>query len=347
MRWILRLFVLLALIGAGLYAFVGYTEAGQLWALKRLASAAVSAPGSPANVDGLRVFMCGTRSPLPAPGRAEACVSVQAGDKRFLVDAGGGSAATAQAGGEDLSNLKAVLLTHYHSDHITGIPTFNLVSWVAGRKAQLELWGGPGIERIANGFNEAMLMDRGYRVAHHGMAMLPPELGKLKAREVAPGVIYDEDGLTITAFPVDHAPVVPAYGFRFDYKGRSVVVSGDSNVVDTLVEAADGADLLLHDVLSLPIIQTLEAANRESGSKRLEKILFDIQDYHAAVSAVDNASGRLNVKQLAAYHFVPAPWNWLFKRVYQRTLPEGTLMTDDGMVIELPAGSEAIIVQEP
>ena len=136
----------------------------------------------------------------------------------------------------------------------------------------------------------------------------------------------------------------PAVGYRFDYRGRSVVVSGDAIVTPGLIDAATGADLLLQDVLSLPIIKQLEEA---SAGTRMGTILLDIQDYHAHagdLAALVEASG---VRQLALYHLVPAPQNALFAKIFNRDLPKGTIVTEDRMIFELPAGSEEVNVIVP
>ena len=137
---------------------------------------------------------------LPAPGRAQACVAVETPDHLYIVDAGSGSAATAQLSGIPLGKLRGILLTHYHSDHISDIGDFNLNSWVAGRPAPLQIIGPEGVGRIVEGLNITYELDRGYRVAHHGAELLNPELGILQSRTIEEGVIVDEDELRITAF---------------------------------------------------------------------------------------------------------------------------------------------------
>lgn len=332
-------------LAAAAWFFAG-TRTGQDVLLERFAAAGPDRAATP-RVEGLRVFMCGTSSPLGAPGRAQACVAVTAGDALYLVDAGTGSNDVMQFAGEPLQPLRAILLTHFHSDHIAGIADFNLASWVAGRPAPLRIVGPAGVERIAAGFNEAFALDRRYRVAHHGPELLPPELGVLEAEAVAAGIILEHDGLRITAFPVDHSPVEPAFGYRFDHGGRSVVVSGDTVVVETLRAAAQDADLLLHDALSLPIVRAAEARARQAGRTRQATILRDIQDYHAAVRDLPALAASADVGMLALYHLVPAPRNFLLERVFARDLPDDAVLTADGMVFELPPGTDAIHVHAP
>ena len=200
--------------------------------------------------DGLKITLCGTSSPIPAPGRAQACVAVETPEHLYIVDAGSGSAATANLSGVPMDKLRGILITHFHSDHISDIGDFNLNSWVAGRPEPLQIIGPTGVERIVDGFNMAYELDRGYRVAHHGAELLNPKLGTLQAKAIGEGVIIDQDGLRVTAFEVSHPPIEPAFGYRLDYGGRSVVISGDSLVTDKIVEISNGADVVLHDAMS-------------------------------------------------------------------------------------------------
>lgn len=336
--------VVVLLLGAAGW-FVTHTRSGQDWLLARTIPA-LFANQPVTSFDGLRVFLCGTASPLVAPGCAQSCVAVMAGDDLYIVDAGMSAAATFQFNGETLAPARALLLTHFHSDHITGIPDINLNSWVMGRRQPLRVLGPTGVERVVGGLNEAFALDYDYRVAHHGEALLPPELAPMAAETIAPGVVIEDDRLVVTAFPVDHRPVSPAVGYRFDYRGRSVVVSGDTVVTDSLRDAAQGADLLLHDVLSLPIVQALQAAAQAAGN-RAAKIMADIPSYHALASELGALAESANVGQLAVYHFVPVPRNYLMEQIYRSELPSDAVMTVDGMVFELPGDSQEIDVHAP
>jgi ribonuclease Z len=269
--------------------------------------------------DGLQVFMCGTSSPLPAPGRAQACVAVLAGKALYVIDAGAGSAQVATLGGLPLERLEAVFLTHFHSDHIAAVPEFNLNSWVAGRPRPLSVVGPAGVAEVVDGLNAAYRLDRTYRVAHHGAELMSPEVGVMQSNLMEAGTALSFGDLTVTSFEVNHDPIRPAVAYRFDYRGRSVVISGDTIVNQGLLNAAKDADLLLQDALSLPIVQTLE---RASAGSRMEKILHDIQDYHAHAGDLAALVDQSGVRQLALYHLVPPPSNALFEKIFSRDLPE-------------------------
>lgn len=301
-------------------------------------------PTAPEIIDGLKITLCGTSSPLPAEGRAQACVAVETPEHLYVIDAGSGSSATANLAGLPTAKLRGILLTHFHSDHISDIGDFNLISWVAGRPAPLQIIGPVGVERIVEGLNITYELDRGYRVAHHGAELLNPELGVLQHRTIEEGVIVDEDGLRITAFEVSHPPIEPAFGYRLDYGGRSVVISGDSLVSDNIIEMSDGADVVLHDAMALQLVQAAENALRAAGVTRRATILHDIQDYHATTEDLQRLVDEADVGQLALYHLVPAPGNAMAAAAFNRSIPEGAVITEDGMVIALPSGSEEINV---
>ena len=294
--------------------------------------------------DGLKITLCGTSSPLPAPGRAQACIAVETPKHLYLVDAGSGSAATAALAGVPTEKLRGILLTHFHSDHISDIGDFNLNSWVAGRPQPLQVIGPDGVDRIVEGLNITYELDRGYRVSHHGAEFLNPELGILQSRSISEGVIVDEDGLRITAFEVSHPPIEPAFGYRLDYGGRSVVISGDSLVTDKIVEISDGADVVLHDAMELQLVQTAENVLRNAGVTRTATVLHDIQDYHATTEDLQRLVDEAEIGLLALYHLVPAPRNAMAVAAFNRSIPEGALITEDAMVISLPSGSEDILI---
>ena len=304
--------------------------------------------------DALRVALCGTSSPLPSHDRAKACVAVMAGGKFYIVDAGPESVENLMEWGIPLERVGGVLVTHFHSDHIGDLGELNLQTWVAGRPAPLAVYGGPGVEQVVAGFNQAYAQDQGYRSTHHTPQLLPPAAWPMVAHPVAmpatatPGqprtaVVLDDGQMKITAILTDHAPVEPAYAYRFDYKGRSVVITGDTKAYAPLAIASRGADILLSEAIARPMIKTMETEARAAGRPRVAHIMADIQSYHISPAETADLANKAGVKLLVLYHLIPAPDNFVAKKLFARGLNGARHgewdMADDGSLYTLPIGS--------
>jgi len=296
--------------------------------------------------DSLRVYVCGSASPL-GMGQAQACIAVVTPHHFYLIDSGAGSTDNINRLGLPVQRLQGLLLTHFHSDHIAEIYEVNLGSWVQGRPIPLTLYGPKGIDEVTNGINAAYRLDRLYRTSHHGEDLLPSQLGILQYKTVEPGVILKDGDLTITAYTGEHPPIEPAVGYRFDYRGRSVVVSGDSNVSANTLSIVDDADLLLHDALSLPTVTALSQALGTAGQTRQSKIVSDVIDYHASTDSLIALGETSNVDMVAYYHLVPVPLNSVLEDVFKRGMPDNFLLAKDLMWFELPANSNDIQVHRP
>ena len=299
-----------------------------------------------ASNDSLRIYVCGSASPL-GMGQAQACIAVVTPDHFYLIDSGAGSTQNINRLRLPTGRLQGLLLTHFHSDHIAEIYEVNLGSWVNARPAPLTVYGPEGVQAVVKAINEGYRMDRLYRVAHHGEALLAPELGVLAAQPISVGQVLQDGDLKITAYMAEHPPIHPAVGYRIDYRGRSVVVSGDSNVSANTVEVADGADLLLHDALSLPMVTALASSLEANGRSRQSKIVTDVIDYHASTASLIELSAQSDVDMVAYYHLVPVPPNGIAESVFMRDAPDNFVLTSDLMWFELPIGSDQIIVNQP
>ncbi|MBZ5605451.1 MAG: MBL fold metallo-hydrolase [Acidobacteriia bacterium] len=306
--------------------------------------------------DGLHAGLCGSGAPLPDPNRAGPCVFVIAGGHMYIVDAGDGSARKLGLMGLPAAFVDSIFLTHFHSDHIGGLGEMMLQRWAGGGNAQpVEVYGPQGVESVVEGFNAAYKLDSGYRVAHHGAATVPPSGAGGVARPFtlaadSSQVIFDRDGLKITAFAVTHPPVFPAVGYRFDYRGRSIVISGDTAPSESLANAAKGVDVLFHEGLQPSMVSILHDAAARHGRKILAKIMGDIPSYHTTPEDAARIADRAGVRRLVIYHVIPAlPFGYLqgaylggAEKLFHGPISVGK----DGMMLSLPAGSAAISLRE-
>jgi ribonuclease Z len=301
----------------------------------------------------VRVLLCGTASPIPSAQRAEACTAIFAGGRMWIVDTGPGSWRTLALRRIRGEAIGAVFYTHLHSDHIAELGEFNLQTWVAGRPAALRVYGPHGVAELVHGFAEAYAADTGFRVAHHGAALLPPERAAMVAVPIElDGAeakrVLDEDGVVVTAFAVAHDPVRPAFGYRFEYGGRSVVVSGDTAPTPNLVAQARGADVLVHEAQANALVRIMEGAARDAGETRVAKILADIPSYHTDPADAAREAVAAGVRLLVLTHFTPPPDNPVLARIFRRDVravpPDGLVLGEDGTLIVLPTGSNAVEV---
>jgi ribonuclease Z len=304
--------------------------------------------------DALRVTLCGSAAPMPVRNRAAACVMVIAGGKFYIVDTGNRSTNNLGLWQIPAKRVGAVLLTHFHSDHIGDLGEFNMMTWAQGRDAPLEVYGPKGVKRVVDGFARAYSLDSSYRTAHHGEDYLNPAIGKMVAKEIIfegdSTIVLDDGSLKITMFAVNHAPIHPAAGYRFDYKGRSVVVSGDTTKIETTIKFSRDADVLIHEALSRHIVKQMEIESGKVGNSQLEKIMFDIQDYHSSPVESAEVANEANVKELVLYHLVPTPPStvaeWVFMRNVKEVRSKGVTVGYDGLTLTLPIGSENINQQD-
>jgi len=337
-------------IGAGIAILAFQPQIGRLL-LGRVAAERAGRDATVGLADGLHVIICGSGSPLPDPGRAGPCTMVIAGRHIFVVDAGEGGGRNLARMGLPVGRIERLFLTHFHSDHIDGLGPMLLLRW-SGRpnSVPLPIAGPPGVERVVAGFNAAYALDNGYRTAHHGPAIMPPggagAVAVPFAIGAAPLVVLDADGVRVTAFPVDHDPVHPAVGYRFDYKGRAIVISGDTAPSASLVAAARGADLLVHEALQPRLVAVLTDALASKGATNTAQITRDILDYHSSPAQAADAARAAGVRQLLLNHIVPPiPFRFAYPAFLgdagdHFSGPIG--IAEDGMIITLPAGSADI-----
>lgn len=192
----------------------------------------------------MRVTMLGTGTPFPNAERFGSSILVEAAGKRLLFDCGRGAVIRLTQAGVSPSEIDGLFLTHLHSDHVVGIPDLWLSGWFLGRDRPLRVWGPSGTRSMAEHLLQAFAFD--IRIREAAPEGLPAKGAEIDAKEIEQGNVDDDGSVRVSAFAVDHGTVKPAFGYRVDYAGHSVVISGDTKFCQNLIDFASGADCLIH-----------------------------------------------------------------------------------------------------
>jgi ribonuclease Z len=201
-----------------------------------------------------RVTLIGSGNPVPAVDRFGPATLVEAGDQKLLFDAGRGATIRLWQLKIPFSKVTPLFLTHLHSDHTVGIPDLWLTGWLGGpfgrRTTPFHVIGPSGTKDLMSNLEQAYAADIHIRIADE---KYPPEGIKVVSEEFGTdGIVYEKNGVRVTAFEVNHGDEIkPAYGYRVDYKGRSVVISGDTRFNENVIKYSTGADVLVHEVAAV------------------------------------------------------------------------------------------------
>jgi ribonuclease Z len=278
----------------------------------------------------LRVTLLGTGVPTPSAERYQAATLIEAGDKKLLVDAGRGVSVRLWQLGIPLSAIDAVFLTHFHSDHINGLADLWATGWLptqyGRRQHPLAVWGPVGTSKITAGIEQSYAQDVDIRVADEH---LPREAAAFSVTEFSTGgVVYQQAGIKVTAFEVNHGELIkPAYGYRVDYGGHSVLISGDTKYDERIIAAAKGVDVLIHEVMSTDD-RVFESAPQ----------LVSVKDHHTMPAEAGTIFARVKPKLAVYTHIVmlslpgipPPPLSELVRRT--RTTYDGPLVVGEDLM---------------
>lgn len=303
--------------------------------------------------DGLHISLCGAGGPMPSSNRSGACVAVVAGKQLFVIDAGTNGARNLGRMGFVQGSIEALLLTHFHSDHIDGLGEMAMLRWVTtNNSSPLPVYGPEGVADVVAGFNRAYSQDAKHRNDHHGDAVAPlggsgmtavsfalPETGDALT-------VYEKGSLKIEMINVDHSPVSPAVAYKFSYKDRTALISGDTIKSPAIEKHAAGIDLLVHEALSAKLVGLMADAAERANNPLREKIFDDILDYHATPVEAAETARDAEVGHLLYYHIVPpliAPgMEAIWSEGVEQVFPRFTI-GEDGSSVSLPANSDKII----
>ncbi len=206
-----------------------------------------------------QVVLLGTGTPSPDPDRSGPATAIVVNGTPYLIDFGPGvvrrAAAAFQKGVEGLSvvNLRVVFVTHLHSDHTAGYPDLILTPWAVGRNRPLEVYGPRGLTEMTENILEAYQEDIRIRRRDKRVLGVPDQAEgyKVRAHEIGPGIVYEDENVTVKAFLVNHGDVAQAFGYRFETPDRTIVISGDAAPSQTIVDNCAGCDVLIHEAYSM------------------------------------------------------------------------------------------------
>ena len=247
-----------------------------------------------------RLILLGTGGgPRPRKENVSASQVIVVNDQLYVIDCGDGVARQLVTAGLALPKLRHVFITHHHSDHNADYGNLLLLSWASGLRTRVDSWGPPPLEKITRLFFEMNAYDIDTRIADEGRVPLVPLVHPHEMSQG--GLVMRDENVSVTCALVDHPPVVPAFAYRFDTADRSIVVSGDTNRSENLIQLAQGADVLVHEALYLPAVDRLVA--RVPNAATLKKHIIDS---HTAVEDCARVATAAGVKTLVLSHLVPA-----------------------------------------
>ena len=215
----------------------------------------------------------------------------------YVVDAGNGVAEQLAKAGVPFSALRAVFITHHHSDHNADMGNLLLLGW-SGISRVVHVYGPPPIAEAMDHFLSMQRFDIETRVHDEGRTHLRD---LLEVHEVSGnGVVYQDENVTVTSGLVEHPPVLPALGYRIDTADRSIAFSGDTTVCDGMVELARDVDVLVHEVMHVPALDAIVKGHTGS------TILKHLVDSHTSADEVGGVAARAGATTLVLTHFVPS-----------------------------------------
>lgn len=247
--------------------------------------------------------------------------AIIAGDEFLVVDAGEGASRTMGELRLPLERITAIFITHWHSDHFAGLGQVLNQSWNAGRNHEVLVHGPPGVERVLAGLAQIYRDDIGYRSAgvvesnDPAWALGTPVTLSIPAGEPS-RVVFERNGVRVRAFQVDHGHVKPADGYRVEYKGRSVVFSGDTVASPLVVAAARNCDLLIHEAVNVRLMRNVVAALRNMGNESEARRAEGVIGYHADTLGVARVAQQAGAAKLVLSHIIPATPNALVDRLF-------------------------------
>lgn len=254
--------------------------------------------------DEFTAVLLGTGTPRAYPGAAKPAVAVVVAGQVLLFDCGADTVRQLIDAGLMPQRVRDVFFTHHHYDHNAGFPDLFISSWrthvgvIAGRAVPMRAYGPQRTREVIGGFHAALAYDIGLRVSYNRS---DEDGARLEVMECDEGAVFEDGDLRVSAFPVDHRPVAPAVGYRVEWRGRVLVISGDTRPVPATVEAARGADVLIHDAYNAAWLQAIAEEHPD-----LAVQVTNPAKYHTTTLEAAQVAADAGARHLVLTHHIPA-----------------------------------------
>lgn len=247
---------------------------------------------------------------MPSAVRAQSASALLVGDRVYLIDAGNGVSQQLVKAGLDHRRVGQIFITHNHDDHNADWGTLMGIQWATGRRQPTHVYGPAGTEAMLKGFLEFFKPNARIRMSD-SMGMVPPDR-LFHAHDIAGnGEVFRDDRITVTAAEnchfakerVDGDAVDRSYSFRIQTPDKVVVFSGDTGKCDAVLSLATGADLLIHEVIDLDLID--KAMSAQLPQAVAQGLMRHMREEHTTAENVGRLAKAAGVKQLVLNHIIP------------------------------------------
>jgi ribonuclease Z len=266
------------------------------WIRVALSLAMTAALAIPSLAQDFKITLLGTGNPRPVMSRFGPSILVEAGKEKLLFDCGRGATQRLYQLKIPFTAITGLFLTHLHSDHTVGIPDLWLTGWVMGRDTPLPVWGPKGTKAMMKHLQEAYAFD--IHIRRDVDTKLPGGGAMVIAKDIQEGVVYNKNGVKITAFLVDHGEIKPAFGYRIDYAGHSVTLSGDTRPSENLIRFAQGTDVLIHEVIDVAAYGDMAKGDTSDQEKK-------IIEHHTTAEQAGTVFSKVKPRLAVYSHIVP------------------------------------------
>lgn len=286
----------------------------------------------------LKLITVGTASPIPGP-RVQSCNVIIANGRLFIFDVGANSEKKMERMKIPIDKIEAVFISHWHSDHFIDLPQLINRSWLLGRRHSLKVYGPEPVDSIVYHTNEMLKTEQHYKVMRHGEQLADTKIALATAESISfhedsSTIVYDDYGIRITAFLVDHSPVEVSLGYRVDYLNKSIVLSGDTRKSNMLIKMSKDVDLLVHDALDVDLMTRAAKLQESKGNIRRATMIKNLIDYHASTVDAAESANEAQAKKLLLTHLCPSPENPISRRYFRSGLDKiyngPILLAEDG-----------------